>query len=289
MNSYSIEEQISALGSFSLSGGENELSVTPFLKYTDRPTITYVPMTGTQFAKSLLVPIPDSAILAFIDMGWSADYVLRLCIRSINGITNRRVGVDGNLQFDRKFMPLAKVLRRLQAANAIKTWSREVENKTVQFMSFESLDNDPAVVSDIGLVKELLGLDPELSEYRIGFTPDRERHREIKIYGRSLYEILGAIGAEIHVPEMDVERQVVYATPDFKTFGEDEPGALIEVHASSEKPTGAFITVRYRGSWFWIDDSDYFSKRLFAVLMGLFMITESGGGDFAPILTIPAG
>lgn len=289
VNSYSIEAQLSAVGSFSLGGGDDNMATTPYLKYTDRPTITYVPLTGNQFAKSLLVPIPDSTILSFIDMGWNADYILRLCLRSMNGINNRRVAVDGNVRFDQQFIPLVKVFQRLQAADAISTWSSEVEGKTTRFMSFENRKNDPSVESDIDLVTHLLGIDPELSEYRIGFTPGGERHGEIKIYGRSLYEILVALGAEIHVPEMDVERHVVHATPDFKAFGEDEPGPLIEIHASYKKPAGAFIAVQYRGSWFWIDDSDFFSKKLFSVLMGLFMITESGTGDFAPILTIPAG
>lgn len=290
VNSYSVEEQVSAVGSFSLGDGSDTASISPFLKYTDRPTITYVPLTGAQFAKSLLVPIPDSAILSFIDMGWSAEWVFRMCIRSVNGIFNRIVHMDGSLEHDRKFMLLVKTFRRLQTANAIQSWSREVEEKTVQYMAFENSENDSSIENDIELVVKLLGLDPELSEYRIGFTPDGDRYAEIKIYGRSLYEILISLAMEIHVPDKDVERKVVPATPDFKDLGgEEEPGPLIEIQASSEEPEGAFISIRYRGSWFWIEDSDYASKRLFSVLMGLFMITESGTGDFAPVLTIPAG
>jgi hypothetical protein len=52
VNSYSIEEQVAASGAFSLTGGDDTLSITPFLKYTDRPTITYIPLTGTEYAKN---------------------------------------------------------------------------------------------------------------------------------------------------------------------------------------------------------------------------------------------
>jgi len=289
VNSYSIEEQVSAVGSFSFGGDDNELSVTPFLKYTDRPTITYVPLTGTEFAESILTPISDSVILSFINMGWSAEWVLRLCLRSINGITNRVVNTDGSLQFDSRFVELAKLFRRLQLASALDTWSRQVEDNTSKFLSFSNSENEPSVEADIARVRELLGLDPEIEAYSIGLTRDEEHHSEIKVYGRSLHEILTTIASEINFPAGDVEKKVVPATPNFSEFGEDEPGPFINVHASPEKPSGAFIAIRYRSAWFWIDDSDYTSKKRFSILMGLFTVTESGTGDFAPILTIPAG
>jgi len=41
--------------------------------------------------------------------------------------------------------------------------------------------------------------------------------------------------------------------------------------------------------WFWIDDRDFRSKRSFAYLMLLFSLTESGGKEGLPLVTIPAG
>ena len=43
----------------------------------------------------------------------------------------------------------------------------------------------------------------------------------------------------------------------------------------------------YRGYWFWIDDRDMASKRLFSFLMFLFTLVETGGKETAPVLTIP--
>jgi hypothetical protein len=48
-------------------------------------------------------------------------------------------------------------------------------------------------------------------------------------------------------------------------------------------------TVPYRNYWFWIDDRDMRSKVLFSFLMFIFSLTETGGKEGAPIITVPAG
>jgi hypothetical protein len=61
------------------------------------------------------------------------------------------------------------------------------------------------------------------------------------------------------------------------------------VHSGAEKPADAFVAIRYRDLWFWIDDRDLPSKGMFSFLMFLFTLTESGGGQVSPVLTVPAG
>ncbi len=43
--------------------------------FTDRPTITYKPITGQEFNKSFMTPIPPKAILFLIQTGWPADLI----------------------------------------------------------------------------------------------------------------------------------------------------------------------------------------------------------------------
>ena len=38
-------------------------------KYTDRPTITYAPITGSRFSKSFMTPIPPKAVLFLVQSG----------------------------------------------------------------------------------------------------------------------------------------------------------------------------------------------------------------------------
>jgi hypothetical protein len=56
-----------------------------------------------------------------------------------------------------------------------------------------------------------------------------------------------------------------------------------------DKPEDAFVSVRYRDRWFWIDDRDFRSKRTFSFLMLLFSLTETGGKEGLPLVTIPTG
>ena len=45
--------------------------------YVDRPTITYTPIMGDKFARSLMSPVPPSAILSLMQAGYPVDLVFR--------------------------------------------------------------------------------------------------------------------------------------------------------------------------------------------------------------------
>ena len=55
------------------------------------------------------------------------------------------------------------------------------------------------------------------------------------------------------------------------------------------KPSDAFAAIHYHNYWFWIDDRDFQSKSLFSFLYFLVSLTETGGKEGAPIVTIPIG
>ena len=57
--------------------------------YTDRPTITYVPLTGEKFLRGLITPIDPKNIFFMLQSGYAADFVLGLTVESFNGVRNR--------------------------------------------------------------------------------------------------------------------------------------------------------------------------------------------------------
>jgi hypothetical protein len=65
--------------------------------------------------------------------------------------------------------------------------------------------------------------------------------------------------------------------------------APIDVRFSEKQPVDAFVAVRNRDFWFYIDDRDYDSKNTFSMLMVLISLAESGSARVGPLVTIGAG
>jgi hypothetical protein len=51
----------------------------------------------------------------------------------------------------------------------------------------------------------------------------------------------------------------------------------------------AFVVVPYQDHWFWIDNRDIPSKRLFSFLMFIFTLVETGTKEAPAVITIPTG
>ena len=62
---------------------------------------------------------------------------------------------------------------------------------------------------------------------------------------------------------------------------------LFRVASSSKQPDNAFVRVQYRGTWFYIEDSDLSSKSTFNLLDQLFQLQSGNPGNGAPMLTLP--
>jgi hypothetical protein len=63
---------------------------------------------------------------------------------------------------------------------------------------------------------------------------------------------------------------------------------LFHVQSSSTVPEHAFLRVRYRGYWFYIDDRDLESKSTYTLVSQLFSLQAASGTMQSPLLTIPA-
>src|SRR4029078_2641187 len=88
-------------------------------RYTDKPTITYTPLSGERFARSLMKPIPPTAVLSLIQAGYPVDVVLRTCVHPIKGIRNRDGGAARARGADPEFFPLLQRMRRVQDAGGL--------------------------------------------------------------------------------------------------------------------------------------------------------------------------
>ena len=91
VSGYTLESSVSLNGTLSSQDAiqKDFFSLGGNGKFIDRPTITYVPITGTQFNKSFMTPIPPHAVLFLMQSGWSADLIFPLTVDSINGMRSQ--------------------------------------------------------------------------------------------------------------------------------------------------------------------------------------------------------
>ena len=66
-------------------------------------------------------------------------------------------------------------------------------------------------------------------------------------------------------------------------------GNLFRVKSAASRPANAFVSVAYRGEWFYIADNDLESKSTFMLLTQLFNLQAGQIKTVAPALTIGVG
>ncbi|MCG6973503.1 MAG: hypothetical protein LJE66_10210 [Desulfobacterales bacterium] len=252
-------------------------------KYTDRPTITYSPLTGDKFSRSLMTPIPISGFLLLIESGYPVDFLFRICVQTINGIDNRFAGKEMGKSADPRFRRLIEAMRRIQNSGGLGMRIKPLGDKKAIVIFFRSKIGDE-MVKDINTVQQILGLNPDIKEIRVVHGAFAADDQEIAMLTRSMLQIMIDLASYIDVPAKDIEEGRVIPVPD-KNASDMPP--LIRIHSGASHPEDALVSIRYRDNWFWIDDRDFESKRMFSFLMMLFSLTETGEKSGAPIVTVP--
>jgi len=290
VSGYTLESSVSLKGTLSSSDAiqRDTLSLGSNGKFIDRPTITYVPITGSQFNKSFMNPIPPGAVLFLMQSGWSVDLIFPLTIDSINGLRSQMLAGANQRRGDPEYYRVIELMRQIQLSGAIGMRIKKGENledTTVLFFQKEGLD--PETLAARQELAGLLDLIPNAREVRVnyGLIPSGN---EIAMQTRSMLQIMILLATKIDVPPEHVaEGRTV---PTMETAGSDSGyKKLMNIHHSKERPADAFTAVKYRDYWYWVDDGDFRSKRTFAFLMILFSLTETGGKEGLPLVTIPAG
>ena len=117
--SYSLSETGSVGGSFS-SSGFSAGTLGAGATFNNTPTITYTPMTGSQFINSLMAPLPAGALFAGIQDGLPADTTMFAALSSINGLKNQEAHLDGIKSADPGFHRVRELARKIQLSGGVK-------------------------------------------------------------------------------------------------------------------------------------------------------------------------
>jgi hypothetical protein len=285
VSGYSLETQVNAAVGFgdSFTGGDTQ-GLGAGGRFTDRPTITYMPKTGDEYLRSLLMPVEPKNLLALIQVGYNAELLFTWAIESINGIHNYAVTDQSKLQPDPEFYELTNLIRKLQLAGVI-AWELEQDPETAHDVLLVLNRPEPGsdLVQDRLKVAVLLGLDPDLDRYRVLYAPVKLDDGTLSIQTRSVMQMLAALSGFIEVPpELGRHTSAGFVMAD------NAPRPF-HVYSGTERPERSFAAARYGDYWYWIENTDLPSKRVFTLMLFLTTLTNRASDNDAPVLTIPTG
>jgi len=267
------------LASFPQAPESNNTALGASRSFTESPTISYAPLTGERLVSSLLRPLPPETVFAMIGGGRRADYLLQVTVRSINRLRNASTMSPTAGAADPAFTRVIEAISRIEQAGALGLAVDPGKDQPSTFVVFDPTVE--AAAEDIQTVKTLLGLDRERNAFRLGSGAGGGD--AIALNTRSIQQILGELSSGVQVPEQDIKEE--RATGRGRTGA--GPAPLIAIRAGDEKPDDAYVAVRYRNRWFWVDDRDLGSKRMFVFLMMFMSLAETGKSPQGPLLTLP--
>ncbi len=268
--------------------GGSMLSLGGSSRFTDRPTITYVPMTGEKFLRGLITPIDPKSIFFMLQSGYAADFILSLSVESLNGVRNRSTAGGTVREADPEFIRALDLLREVQAAGAFGMRVEEDKSKGSTGVVFFRRDDVNAEIFAKGAeIRQLLKLPADQQKFTLTYSPMRGAENELAVNSRSMLQIMQAFASRLDVPEAHLKEHSAWPAP-VNTSAADSLRPAPRIYSGKEKPTGAFAAVRYRDYWYWVDNGDLQTKRALTVVMFFFTLADTGSPEKLPLITIPA-
>jgi hypothetical protein len=116
------------------------------------------------------------------------------------------------------------------------------------------------------------------------FAVEGKKLSGVAISTRSTFDLIQILRADVEIPQEHASAGVAISYPAMGPAGKD-----IGIHASKDKPERAAVAVRYRGYWFYIDETDANTKLFYLTVRALWSASIAAAADqrARPVLTIP--
>ena len=301
LTQYLYNAGIGVGGSFDLGGGSDSITPNANLNYEERPTITYLPIEGQEFAGHLLSAIPVEQFFAAAHEGWLIDILLQIGIHRIGAVENmsfEAIPPPGEIDLQKQIQRDLEKARRFQRVLKLLFYLNDIEAFEVQLIESNDTkenhlifaeDNPQDVQLMVDELKNLLGLSNR-NRFRITKRLTGIKDDEISVQTRSVFAMMAFLSKGVEVPfeHIDEGRVIDY---QFQKSGVNNRSGLIpfKMHSSKKMPDNPFAAVRYQGYWFYIDIADITSKRALSLMNSLFRLMAPSQSGTAPILSLPTG
>jgi hypothetical protein len=284
---YSLQGTFSA-GTDLLSGGSLRLADDAQIgiggTFTNNPTVTYAPVTGADFARTFLAPMQPADLFGLILAGVPPELVLGLGLHSIGGYDNERGTPGALLAADQGFAEVLALLLEMQGAGRLVV---QLAVRGQDRVATLRIGSGTAADAPESRLRRLLELPEDRDSFEVVYTLSTAGPGQIAIRTRSLIEVMGQLATDIDVPAGDIESGRTY--PSLVHAAKLDAFPRIVVRHGFLEPRDAFVAAAYDGDWFWIDNRDLATKRVFSFVMLLLSLSESSRPGQPPVITIPAG
>jgi hypothetical protein len=284
-----------------IGGSEDVISGDANLRFSERPTITYLPVEGQEFSAHLLSDIPSEIIFAAAQAGWPVDVFMRIGIQRLGAAENMSFGevpapgsIDSNVQSESDFKKLKRFERLINLIFILS--DREILE--VQHVEEDGRSQNYFIIAEtvpedlhplLGELRQLIGLS-DRNRFRITDRVTNIRDDEISIQTRSVMAMMEfmARGVEVPLAHLQEGRVIDYGLQ--KADGQVAQGLIpFRMRSSQNRPQNVFAAVRFNNHWFYIEHADITSKRALSLIIVLFRLMAPTPAGAAPILTLPTG
>jgi hypothetical protein len=296
-------------------------SVGGTVGYSESPTITYVPQLDAGLNKSLDSPIELREAVSYIfNWGQFQPYEVGLVVGAINDAPDRggsagaryREQVDAlvrlfergaTLKYFREFYPRHEPIPMSQVGGLAYTLAAQAG-----FYFYDAGEGKVHIASKhlgIGLVVHgphegdtaadlhTLGLTPGESFYPIR-APGEAEPKQYGLQPNTIWFAPRSVEGMIELAAMGVEIPSAHArsgiAPPQGPAANSGVEIPIRIRYSGQQPDSIY-RIQHRGYWFYIDDTDTISKKLFSLLVDTYTsrIGSKVSSDEAPQIVLPIG
>lgn len=270
--------------------------------WQNQPTIQYAPLEGQAFATQLLKPIDISIIQELILGGWDIDRVFKLTIQNFNNIHNApNAGgpIPDSVPHFEEFFKMTRIMREFQLNDSLHVGSNcidkikndnehqsEGSNKPVRLVFPSTGENAQELASMLHGCKKRG--DRYVLDIDIGFGENAKSG----VIPRSILGCMYYLSLGVIVPEKDLKLGVVpiIKNVDGTIFNwQDMLKGILTIHNCSSYPEKAFVSIKYRNYWYYIDNYDISSKRTFVLLQLLYNLQSESSKAPPTLLSLPIG
>ncbi len=253
--------------------------------YEENPTISYIPVSGQKYTLQLMSPLPIEILARFAGTMTDPTPVYTALVANINNLHNPDFLISP-AEPDPNFSLVVSHLSILTQAQCLH-WIEDPHNHNY----FIVIDKyAPTHTTRVTELLDLLGLpalknDTDQLILPVSLALHGRENGGIGIITRSVFDLMEILSAAVEVPKHEKDSGVATMYPPSGLAGK-----ALRIHHARENPEHAYIRVKHRDHWFYIDETDQPTKQFFRLLSTLWSTTiaeNTTKGTAAPVLTVP--